>query len=107
MRIAVSGAHRVGKTTLVETLGRSFPEYELFDEPYYVLEERGHHSSVFPSIQDFKLQFECSVRQLKDSDQNSIIDRCPLDIVAYLSTHPGSQPIAATGVQIFKRHYDC
>jgi predicted ATPase len=36
---AVSGAHRTGKTTLLEELSRSLPGYTVVEEPYRQLEE--------------------------------------------------------------------
>ena len=56
MRIAISGSHRVGKTTLAEALAAELPGYELVPEPYYLLEEDGHVFAAMPSIEDFELQ---------------------------------------------------
>lgn len=47
MKIAVSGAHWTGKTTLVEELSRTLPDHLSMNEPYYYLEEEGH---VFPEM---------------------------------------------------------
>jgi hypothetical protein len=73
MRIAISGSHLVGKTTLAEALAEALPRYELVPEPYYLLEEDGHEFAEMPSIEDF--------------GTNVILDRCPLDILGYLITH--------------------
>jgi hypothetical protein len=48
MRIAVSGAHRTGKTSLVEELGRCLPRYSVTDEPYNLLAEEGHEFEEMP-----------------------------------------------------------
>jgi uridine kinase len=50
MKIAISGAHRTGKTTLVEELSRALPAYGVVDEPYYLLEEEGHEFAEMPSL---------------------------------------------------------
>ena len=87
MRIAISGSHRVGKTSLAEALASILPGYELASEPYHALEEEGHEFSDMPSLDDFLLQLERSLASLEQSGPNTIFDRCPLDIVAYLQTH--------------------
>lgn len=87
MRIAVSGAHRTGKTTLVDELARALPAYAAVDEPYSLLEEEGHEFAEMPSLEDFELQLERSIQSITDSEEDAIFDRCPADILAYLITH--------------------
>lgn len=88
MRIAVSGAHRTGKTTLIEELSRALPTYIVVDEPYHLLEEEGHEFPEMPSIEDFELQLERSIQCVDDSENDQIFDRCPADLLAYLIAHP-------------------
>jgi predicted ATPase len=87
VRIAVSGAHRTGKSTLVEDLCRSLPGHAPVEEPYRVLEEEGHPFHESPSLEDFELQLERSIRSLLEGAPNQIFDRCPADFLAYLATH--------------------
>jgi AAA domain len=87
MRIAISGSHRVGKTTLAEALAETLPEYDLIPEPYYQLEEDGYEFEEMPSLEDFERQLERSIQSISDSGGNVIFDRCPLDILGYLLTH--------------------
>jgi predicted ATPase len=87
MRIAISGSHLVGKTTLAEALAEALPGYELVPEPYHLLEEDGHELAEMPSVDDFELQLERSLLCLRESGENVIFDRCPLDILGYLLTH--------------------
>ena len=42
MKIALTGAHCVGKTTLAEKLQASLRDYLFIPEPYVELEERGY-----------------------------------------------------------------
>lgn len=90
MRIAVSGAHRTGKTTLIEELSRTLPAYAVVDEPYYLLEEEGHAFAEMPSLEDFELQLERSIQCIADSEDDQLFDRCPADMLAYLMTHSDS-----------------
>lgn len=84
MKIAVIGAHKVGKTTLAEELLEYLPGYTLHIEPYHALEESGYIFSDIPDVHDFIKQFEYSVKQISKSEENIIFDRCPIDILAYV-----------------------
>jgi hypothetical protein len=86
MRIAISGSHLVGKTTLAE-LADALPRYEFFSEPYHLLEEEGYEFAEEPSIEDFELQLSRSFQCVQESGTNAIFDRCPLDILGYLLSH--------------------
>ena len=87
MRIAISGSHLVGKTTLAEALADALPRHEFVAEPYYLLEEEGHEFPEMPSLEDFELQLERSIQCLQGSGADVVFDRCPLDILGYLITH--------------------
>ena len=90
MRIAVSGAHRTGKTTLVEELSRALPNFGVMDEPYHLLEEEGHEFAEMPSLDDFELMLERSIQCVEDSGEDQLFDRCPADMLAYLIAHRDS-----------------
>jgi hypothetical protein len=87
MRIAISGSHLVGKTTLAEALAGSLPRYALVPEPYHLLEEEGYEFPETPSIEDFERQLERSLLCVHESGTDVVFDRCPLDILGYLATH--------------------
>lgn len=84
MKIAVTGAHRVGKTTLVNLLLESLPEYEFKEEAYYELEEKGFVFSEVPGPEDYVMQLEHSLKQISAGGKNVIFDRCPIDLLAYI-----------------------
>ena len=83
MKVAITGAHRVGKTTLIEKLLESLPGYEYIQEPYYELEESGYLFSETPTIDDYLAQLEHAIKQISKNNGNIIFDRCPIDIMAY------------------------
>ena len=87
MRIAVSGTHFTGKTTLVEGLSQALPKYSVVEEPYRLLEEEGYEFVEMPSIEDFELQLERSIACLEENEANVIFDRCPADFLGYLLTY--------------------
>ena len=87
MRIAISGSHLVGKTTLAEALAEALSRYAFVPEPYYLLEEEGYEFPEMPSIEDFERQLERSLLCVHESGSDVVFDRCPLDILGYLVTH--------------------
>ena len=93
MKIVITGAHRVGKTTLAEKLQESLPDYEYKPEPYYELEETGHIFSEPPNVNDYIEQLEFSIDQIPKSRNNVIFDRCPIDILAYVHAMNESENI--------------
>jgi predicted ATPase len=87
VRIAFSGTHRAGKSTLLAAIAERLPGYVTVDEPYHLLEEEGYELGDPPSIEDFEAQLERSIAALRDGQRDVLFDRCPADIVAYLTTH--------------------
>ena len=86
MRIALSGSHAVGKSTLIAELHDKLPAYETVDEPYYELLDEGHLFADRPSAEDLLRQLERSIAQLTTSRAADVLyDRCPADFLAYLS----------------------
>ena len=86
MRIAVTGTHGTGKTTLIEDFAALKPDYNPVPEPYFELLQRGHSFSDPPSIDDFSSQLDQNVRTILEtnSDDKVLFDRCPFDLIAYL-----------------------
>ena len=85
MKIAVSGTHHTGKTTLIAALNEGLPTFEAFEEPYYQLEAEGHTFAESPSQEDFELQLERSIASVLENDGDCLFDRCPADPLAYLT----------------------
>ncbi len=83
MRIAISGTHFSGKSTLITSLLKQLPNYTSVDEPYFLLEEQGYPFSNPPSIEDFERQLECSIRSILESGSCTLFDRSPFDFLAY------------------------
>ena len=84
MRVAFSGSHRTGKTTLVEAIAELLPDHEVFVEPYHLLDEDGYELSDPPSREDFERQLRLSIDLIVASPPNALFDRSPVDFVAYL-----------------------
>ncbi len=87
MRIAISGTHFSGKSSLVDALSEALPQYTTVEEPYHQLQDEGYEFAELPSLEDFELQLERSIENLDESAPNVIFDRCPVDILGYLLSH--------------------
>lgn len=92
MRIAVTGTHRVGKSTLIEELEDRLAGYQIVEEPYHLLEEEGYEFASPPSVEDFLEQLRRSMELLQDEEgaRDVLFDRCPIDFLGYLLTHEDS-----------------
>jgi hypothetical protein len=87
MRIAVSGTHCCGKTTLIDEFLRAHPEFAHEPEPYTVLQDDyGEIFAAEPSADDFYRQLEFNVSRLRryGPDEWVIYERSPADFLAYL-----------------------
>ncbi|MFN8593709.1 MAG: AAA family ATPase [Thermomicrobiales bacterium] len=88
MRIAVSGTHITGKSTLVAALAERLPRHVAVAEPYEILAGRGYEFADPPDIDDFVVQLRQSLLSLRRSAPNLIFDRCPLDFLGYIAADP-------------------
>jgi hypothetical protein len=84
VRIAITGTHGVGKSTLVEGLRLRLPGHDAIKEPFYTLAEAGFAFELPPTTEQFALLVSESVRALSLKRRNVVFDRCPLDYLAYL-----------------------
>jgi len=86
MRIAVTGTHSTGKTTLIDDFVAANQQFQKVEEPYWELVQDGWIFSALPSIDEFEAQLEHSVGAILQSGraEDVIFDRCPLDLIAYL-----------------------
>jgi predicted ATPase len=87
VRIAFSGSHRTGKSTLLTAVAERLPGYTTVDEPYHLLEDDGYECGEEPSVEDFEAQLVRSIEALREGQRDVLFDRCPADVVAYLMTH--------------------
>ena len=86
MRIAVTGTHGSGKTTLIDDFISVRGDYESVPEPYWLLAQNGMPFADGPTIADLEEQLALSCKLILEQGggANFVFDRCPLDFVAYL-----------------------
>lgn len=97
MRIAISGTHRTGKSTLAEDLAVTLRDHVVAGEPYHEMAEDGYPFSHPPTLEDFEAQLEYSLASLNDREPNVVFDRCPVDFLGYLSAHDDADRFDADG----------
>lgn len=88
MRIAISGTHCTGKSTLIDEFLRAHPEFAHEPEPYTALvEDFGEEFSAEPCVEDFVTQLEFNLARLRQHapEGQVIYERCPLDFLAYIA----------------------
>lgn len=86
MKIAISGTHFMGKTTLIEDFIKQHPSYKREIEPYYKLQdEKTMELSLEPSLDSLLEQLDYSIEQLNKCayEKDIFFDRCPVDFLAY------------------------
>jgi predicted ATPase len=86
MRIAVSGTHRSGKSTLLEELSSALPKCDTVAEPYEMLSEDGYEFADPPIREDFEAQLEHAIETLNEAGPEVLFDRCPIDFLAYIQS---------------------
>jgi hypothetical protein len=89
MRIAVSGSHSLGKSTVVNDWVAGHGDYIREEEPYRVLSLQGPYEILFREASTrlqngIQLYYSISrVHRYATSDQRVIFDRAPVDYLAY------------------------
>lgn len=86
MRIAISGSHCMGKSTLIGDFLSEWKSYELPEKTYrHVINEKNlsHSSETNKETQRAILDFMCEQVKTYGKDDNVIYDRCPIDNLVY------------------------
>ena len=110
MKIAVSGTHGVGKSTLIDEFLSRHQEFVYEQEPYTVLvEDLGEEFAAEPCVEDFRRQLEFNIDRLGQhtADENVIYERCPVDFLAYIEAlDPRSAQALLGSVSEAMQHLD-
>lgn len=85
MKIAISGTHFVGKSTLIQDLKNKYDFYQVINEPYYHLAEEGDYNLEYPTLESLIQQLDCSLELIEQHAKKPFVlyDRCPADFIAY------------------------
>jgi len=89
MRIAISGSHSLGKSTVVNDWVARHPHFKREEEPYRALGLNGPYEILFRDASTrlqngIQLYYNISrVHRYADSSSDVIFDRSPVDYIAY------------------------
>lgn len=86
MRIAISGAQNVGKTTLIKSFLQKWQMYKTPEKTYRdIIKDSGlpHSSNTTPETQLLVLDWMTQSLEFNKEEKYVIYDRCPLDNLAY------------------------
>jgi hypothetical protein len=111
MRIAISGTHCCGKSTLIDAFLTTHPEFHHEPEAYEALGDRGEVFSAEPSADDFVRQLEYCVNRIDQfgPGEHVILERCPADYIAYLlaleelGRDPTARQLKETSIKVARR----
>lgn len=109
MRIAVSGTHYIGKSTLIEDFLKTHLDYKSEIEAYHKLQdEKEMEFSLEPSFESIIEQLDYSIEQLNrnSNERNIIFDRCPVDYIAYAMCIAAKESIEINDTEIAERFSD-
>jgi AAA domain len=87
MRVAVSGTHGIGKSTLIDAFVRRHDDYVAEPEAYEALQDvYGEAFAAEPSAEEFFRQLEYHVERLREyrAGDRVVFERSPADYLAYL-----------------------
>jgi hypothetical protein len=87
MRIAISGSHSTGKSTLIDEFLRTHTDFAHEPEPYVSLvEDYGEEFASEPCVDDFYRQLRYNLDRLGfySQEKRVIYERCPADFLAYI-----------------------
>jgi hypothetical protein len=87
MRIAISGTHCCGKSTLIDAFLVKYPHYIHEPEAYEALQDlHGESFAAEPSAEEFVTQLNYQIERIKQygESDNVIFERSPVDYLAYL-----------------------
>jgi hypothetical protein len=85
LKVAFSGTHAVGKSTLINVLAAALPGFDVIEEPYIGLLETGYIFADPPAAEDFEIQLERSLASVAGGGEHLMFDRVPADFLAYLA----------------------
>ena len=89
MRIAISGSHSLGKSTVVKDWVAKYPQFIREEEPYRVLGLHGPYEILFREFSTklhngIQLYYNVSrIQRYCECTEDVIFDRAPIDYIAY------------------------
>lgn len=83
MKIAITGAQGVGKTTLAQQINKDFPDFKILPEAARLAKEAGHNLDE-SSTTETELWLIAKQIELESAESKWVADRCAIDLLAYI-----------------------
>ena len=92
MKIAITGAQGVGKTTLAKQINKEFPDFKILPEAARLAKEAGYNLDQTATIET---EFWLITKQieLENTESKWVADRCGIDLLAYIYHLFSEQPV--------------
>jgi nicotinamide riboside kinase len=83
MKIAITGAQGVGKTTLAQQINKDFPDFKLLPEAARLAKEAGYNLDQTATTET-ELWLIAKQIELENGEGKWVADRCAIDLLAYI-----------------------
>ncbi|MDP9249535.1 MAG: ATP-binding protein [bacterium] len=83
MKIAITGAQGVGKTTLARQIQKDYPDFQILPEAARLALEAGHNLDHTATAETERWLIAKQI-ELESADNKWIADRCGIDLLAYI-----------------------
>lgn len=83
MKIAITGAQGVGKTTLAQQINRAYPNLKILPEAARLAKEAGYNLDQTATTET-ELWLITKQIELENTESKWVADRCGIDLLAYI-----------------------
>jgi nicotinamide riboside kinase len=83
MRIAITGAQGVGKTTLASQINKNYPDFKILPEAARLAKEAGYNLDQTATTET-ELWLIAKQIELENVEGKWVADRCGIDLLAYI-----------------------
>ncbi len=83
MKIAITGAQGVGKTTLVKQINKDFPDFKILPEAARLAKEAGYNLDQ-TATKETEMWLIAKQIELENEEGKWVADRCAIDALAYI-----------------------